>query len=90
MNKSLLDILACPMDKHHPLELHGGDRGDTIQQGALYCIKCRRFYLVMEGIPVMLPDELRQKDMELELLRQIPDLPDKIRQKGRPWNLSGS
>lgn len=91
MNKSLIDILACPADKHHPLEIYGDQSGnDTIEEGALYCDKCNRFYLIIKGIPVMLPDELRDKDEEISLLNTMSGLPDKIIQDGRPWNLSSS
>lgn len=85
MNRSLLDILACPADKHHPLEIHGEGGGDTIESGALYCSRCGRFYLVMQGIPVMLPDDLRDRTSELAAIRDMPGLPDKITRRGRPW-----
>ena len=45
MNRRLLDILACPMDKHYPLELYGDDNSDTIQTALLYCTECGRFYV---------------------------------------------
>lgn len=82
MDLKLLDVLACPSDKHHPLELHGG--GD---EGALYCQKCSRFFMISDGIPVMLPDELRDEAEEKEFLKSHPGLPDKIRLQGRPWHL---
>jgi len=83
MDPKLLDVLACPSDKHHPLELHGGG-GDT---GALYCTECTRFFMITDGIPVMLPDDLREKGQELEFLREHEELPDKIRLQARPWHL---
>lgn len=90
MNRTLLDILACPMDKHHPLELYSEDTSNTIQSGALYCTQCGRFYIILDGIPVMLPDELRNRRDELEALSRMPKLPDKILHHGKPWNLSES
>ena len=37
MKKNLLDILACPMCKHHPLELiEIKSKNDEIQEGAIY------------------------------------------------------
>lgn len=88
MNKSFLEMLACPMDKHHPLELHGDGGADPIIRGVLYCTKCGRFYMISEGIPVMLPDDLRNRASELDHLRGLPDLPEKVTLRGRPWNLS--
>ena len=87
MKRSLLDILACPIDKHHPLELYG-DQKDPIQQAVLYCVKCGRFYAIYEGIPVLLPDELRNKDQEIAILRDTSGIPDHIRYKAKPWCLS--
>ena len=38
MNRKMLDILACPIDKHHPLELFEKKSDDEkIDEGALYC-----------------------------------------------------
>lgn len=90
MNKSLLEILACPMDKHHPLELHGAGELEAVESGALYCAECGRFYLVMEGIPVMLPDDLRDRSAELDAMKGMDGLPDKILMDGKPWNLSSA
>ena len=30
-------------------------------EGAIFCPKCSRFYPIMEEIPIMLPDDLRDK-----------------------------
>ena len=36
MNKSMMDILACPIDKAHPLELHEiKEKDDVIIRGSL-------------------------------------------------------
>ena len=38
MNRKLLDILACPIDKSNPLELYENKSDDEkITTGALYC-----------------------------------------------------
>ena len=71
MKKNLLDILACPMCKKHPLELiEIKSKGDEIQEGAIYCTGCERYFLIIEEIPVMLPDELRDKKQENEFLQK--------------------
>jgi len=89
MKKSLLDILACPIDKHHPLELHEcKTRGEVVSEGALYCTKCSRFYAVMEEIPIMLPDDLRDRQHEMEFLEKNRErLPEKIIKEANPWHL---
>ena len=89
MNKTLMDILACPMDKHYPLELFDINKKENIiYGGALFCTKCSRFYPIIEEIPIMLPDELRNKKQEIEFLKNYKDkLPEKIITKANPWHL---
>ena len=89
MNKTMMDILACPMDKHYPLELFDiNKKGNIIYEGALFCTKCSRFYPIIEEIPIMLPDELRNKKQEIEFLKNYKDkLPEKIITKANPWHL---
>ena len=89
MKKGLLDILACPIDKHPNLELYELLlKDDEIIEGVLYCSRCSRFFMITNGIPVMLPDELRDKDKELSFLAKWKDrLPDKIVNKAEPWHI---
>ncbi len=84
-----MDILACPIDKNHPLELFEiKEKDDVISEGALFCPKCSRFYPIIEEIPIMLPDELRNKKQEIEFLKNNKDmLPEKIITKANPWHL---
>jgi uncharacterized protein YbaR (Trm112 family) len=72
MKRSMLDILACPVDKHYPLELYEINTQDQeVQEGILFCPKCSRFYPITEEIPVMLPDELREKQRDFEKARPL-------------------
>lgn len=89
MNKSMLDILACPIDKNHPLELFEiKQKENVVLQGALFCAKCSRFYPIIDEIPIMLPDELRDKKQEIEFLKNNKEfLPEKIITGGSPWHL---
>ena len=89
MNRKMLEILACPIDKFHPLELFENKSvGEKITDGALYCQKCSRFFPIIDEIPIMLPDELRDKKQEIEFLkRNIKELPEKIVKQGSPWHL---
>ena len=89
MNKKLLDILACPIDKHHPLELfESATKDEKIIEGTLYCKKCSRFFPIMDEIPIMLPDELRDKKQDIEFLKKnIKKLPEKIVTQALPWHL---
>ena len=89
MNRKMLDILACPIDKHHPLELFENKLdGEKITEGALYCKKCSRFFPIIDEITIMLPDELRDKKQDIEFLkRNTKKLPEKIITQALPWHL---
>lgn len=95
MRRSMLDILACPIDKYYPLELFEIDTTiDTpinetvIKEGVLFCSQCSRFYPIIEEIPVMLPDELRDKEKDIEFLKKWQEkIPSKIIKNGNPWHL---
>lgn len=49
ISPELLEILACPVCKQ-PVKLEGEE---------LVCVACGRRYPIVNGIPHMLPDELR-------------------------------
>ena len=97
----MLDILACPIDKHYPLELFEinikkdkdniNDHNDSniiITEGVLFCTKCSRFYPIIDEIPIMLPDELREKQTDIDFLQQWNDkIPEKVIKHGNPWHL---
>ncbi|MDE1728707.1 MAG: Trm112 family protein [Thaumarchaeota archaeon] len=89
MNRKLMEILACPIDKHFPLELvELASKEEIISEGIIFCSKCSRYYPIIEEIPIMLPDELRDKNQDIEFLSKHRNiLPDKIIVKGIPWHL---
>jgi uncharacterized protein YbaR (Trm112 family) len=60
MRKDLVEILACPVCKS-PLQLNvdeEDERGE-VATGTLHCAKCNESYPISEGIPNLLPPELR-------------------------------
>jgi uncharacterized protein YbaR (Trm112 family) len=89
MKKTMLDILACPIDKYYPLELlEIVSEGDNVKEGILVCEKCKRYYPIKDEIPVMLPDELRKKNEDIEFLQKWKSkIPDKVIMQGNPWHL---
>jgi len=88
MRRKLMEILACPIDKHHPLELLIFDKKEEIVEGLIICPKCLRWYPIRSEIPEMLPDELRKEGEDLPFLRQWEArIPEKILLKGKPFNL---
>ena len=89
MQRRLLDILACPIDKHYPLELFEfSTRDQVIVDGVLLCHQCGRYYPIIDEIPVMLPDSLRNRKEDLEFLeRWKAKIPAAVSGGGLPWNL---
>ncbi len=60
MKRQLLDILACPVCRHHPLELkETRTEGEEIEEGSLTCPRCGAVYPITGGIPDMLPPQDR-------------------------------
>ena len=61
---------------------------EEIKEGALVCGKCGRYYPIIDDIPVMLPDELRDRQRDINFLEKWKDrLPDKVLKQGNPWHL---
>lgn len=89
MNKKMMEILACPIDKHFPLEIiEISSKDEVVSDGIIFCSKCSRFYPIIDEIPIMLPDELRDKNQDMEFLKKYKEnLPEKIVNKGLPWHL---
>jgi uncharacterized protein YbaR (Trm112 family) len=87
LKKTLMDILACPMCKSHPLELHIFQEKEEIVSGLLVCPSCNRYYPIIDEIPHMLPDELRERDEDLKFLKTWENkVPRKILDDGKPFN----
>jgi uncharacterized protein YbaR (Trm112 family) len=60
MRKDLMDILACPMCKSE-LELKiVEEENDDVVNGSLTCAKCNEVYPIDDGIPNLLPPDLRK------------------------------
>ena len=90
MKRKLMDILACPIDKHHPLDLLVFEEKDEIIEGLIVCPLCNRWYPIREEIPEMLPDELRKATEDLPFLKKWKEkVPRKVVTEGRPFNLKG-
>jgi len=54
IDKELLKILACPVCK-----------GELILKAdKLICLKCKKYYPIKDGIPIMLIEEAKDLDME--------------------------
>jgi uncharacterized protein YbaR (Trm112 family) len=59
MRKDLMDILACPVCKGE-LELRvASEAEDEVIQGSLICLRCNETYPIDDGIPNLLPPQMR-------------------------------
>lgn len=71
MTRSLLEKLCCPMDKH---ELHVDiitktEEGEIVE-ALMNCPHCHRYFPVVYGIPILIPDEYRDKSLEAPMLKK--------------------
>lgn len=62
MQADLMDILCCPLDKAE-LELSVDEReDDEIIEGTLTCTDCGEVYPIDDGIPNLLPPDMRDDE----------------------------
>jgi uncharacterized protein YbaR (Trm112 family) len=60
MKESLMDIICCPLDKHD-LDLEVERReDDEVVDGRLVCTDCGEVYPIEDGIPNLLPPDMRE------------------------------
>ena len=60
MQASLLNIVCCPLDKSE-LELEAIRRDDDeVLEGRLVCTECSEEYPIEDGIPNLLPPDMRE------------------------------
>jgi uncharacterized protein YbaR (Trm112 family) len=87
VKQSLLDILACPICKNHPLKLFVFQEEEEIIEGLITCEECNRWYPIIDEIPFMLPDELRDGKDDIPFLTKWKDkFPKNILKNGIPFN----
>ncbi|MDY6780704.1 MAG: methytransferase partner Trm112 [Halobacteria archaeon] len=59
MNEDLMEIICCPVCKEE-LELEvESENDDEIVEGTLTCTDCGEVYEIDDGIPDLLPPEMR-------------------------------
>jgi len=83
----LMDILACPICKHYPLDLKVFDSDTEIKDGIISCSSCGRWYPIIDSIPQMLPDDRRDENSDVQFLLKWKDgIPKDILSAGKPFH----
>lgn len=70
MRTELLKKLCCPFDKNDLNIEIIKEHEDEIQEGILTCSSCNRYFPIIYGIPIMTPDEYREKSLELPMIQK--------------------
>ncbi|MEL7145269.1 MAG: Trm112 family protein [Bacteroidota bacterium] len=70
MQKKLLEKLCCPFDKDDLNISVFTEEDGEIYEGLLTCPTCNRYYPIIYGLPIMTPDEYRQKQLEAPVLNK--------------------
>lgn len=71
MTESLLEKLCCPMDKHDlEVNIFTKDENGEILEALMTCPRCNRYFPVIYGIPILIPDEYRDDALEEPLLEK--------------------
>ncbi len=60
MRQELMEILACPVCRGALTLTAVATEGDDVITGTLHCAACNEDYPIDEGIPNLLPPEMRR------------------------------
>ncbi len=80
---------TAPATQQTNTKLYSEDNSEGIVvEGILFCKTCGRFYPITEEIPIILPDELRDKKKDIDFLKKWsksigPDLLKTL----KPWTV---
>lgn len=87
MNKDKIKKMCCPFDQSD-LALHiFREDGNDVLEGLFTCSSCKRYFPIITGIPIMVPDEFRERDYEAPFLEKWKDLLPKQLPEFRTWQL---
>jgi len=65
MTKNFLSKICCPFDKSDlTIQVFTEKENDVIHEGLLSCPTCQRLYPIIHGVPIMIPDNYRENQLE--------------------------
>ncbi len=71
MTESFAKKLCCPIDKHDlDIRIFVKHESGEILEALLTCKECSRYYPVIYGVPIMTPDEYRDKSLEEPVMKK--------------------
>jgi len=70
MQSRLLKKMCCPFDKGDLNISIFKQEDQEIIEGLLTCSHCERYFPIIYGIPIMTPDEYRQKSLEAPVMKK--------------------
>ena len=94
MHQEMNEIESTVTNFIPPLEKENNESSKTefskqteiVKEGLLLCRTCLRFYPITDEIPVILPDELRDKSKDLEFIRKWRQrIPANLLTNLKPW-----
>jgi len=69
--QTIQEKLCCPFDKSDlNLTVIAKDLQENVVEGIIQCNQCKRIYPIINGIPVMSPDEYRNFELERPVLKR--------------------
>lgn len=93
MREKLLNILTCPYHQNTSLNLaeiikKSERQNDRIIDGILLCPDCKRWFAVIDGVPILSKDEIRLRKIEIQFLeKHKQNISEIICCNGKPFNL---
>lgn len=71
MTKKLYKKLCCPIDKHDlEIDIFTETEEGEIIEALMSCPQCHRYFPVIYGIPILIPDEYRDESLEMPMLKK--------------------
>jgi len=68
---SLFNKLCCPVDKKDlQLTVYLKNQEGDVLEGIMTCPHCGRYYPIIYGVPIMTPDEYREKALEAPVMEK--------------------
>ncbi len=78
---------TAKMDNGHLNQNETLQQTEIVEEGLLLCKTCQRFYPIVEEIPIILPDELRDKKKDIEFLNKWRErIPVDLITRLKPWS----